>query len=408
MLAAQGTKAANDALRAKMEQPVPAFSHPGVTAPGQVLGFTKAGETETDNTPGNGFKANSIGPGHIDAKQFAAIRSTEYKDAFRKMILGGISGGFAGLSNVEQKTLQEGQDTEGGFLAPEEIINRIIARQPTPARVAGYVSSINTSRDAISIPKVNYSTDDLYTSGMRVTWTGEVPATASASRVTEPVFGQLRVPVYTAMMSIPVTRDLVEDSAVDLMGWLSSKFSETIDLLIDNSILNGSGINQPTGILVNPNGTNQPATVVTGSASALTGDGLINLTEAIPEQYDEASRLVFNKTNAGKAIRLLKDGDGRPLVSNGSIDSGLAMGRYREVNGYPYIWSGFMPNVDTNTYPIIFGDLGGYMLVRRIGFSIQVLRELYAETNQVLLLGRVRFGGMTAEEWRLRIQKCST
>jgi HK97 family phage major capsid protein len=62
-----------------------------------------------------------------------------------------------------------------------------------------------------------------------------------------------------------------------------------------------------------------------------------------------------------------------------------------------------MPNTGANNYPIIFGDLRGYYLVNRVGFSVQVLRELYAETNQILLLGRVRFGGGVGEEWRIKV-----
>lgn len=335
---------------------------------------------------------------------FAAAATSEYKSAWRK----NISKGWGNLTGSEQAILQEGLDTAGGYLSPDEMMTRVIQRKPTPTRIAGRVTQVTTSRDALAYPKVNYSTDDLYTTGIRATWTGEIPASSTAHAVTDPVFGQVRIPIFTAMLSIPVTNDLIEDSMFDLMGWLSGKFAETIDLLKDNMILNGTGVSQPMGILANPGGTNQPGTVVTGSAAALTGDGLINLTESLPEQYDENAVLVFNKTNTGKAIRLLKDGDGRPLVSYGAGDFGLASGRYKEVNGYPYIWSGFMPNVGANAYPIIFGDLQGYILANRVGFSVQVLRELLAQTNQVLLLGRVRFGGLAAEEWRLKVQKCST
>jgi len=335
------------------------------------------------------------------AGAFAAAREDSYKASFRRM----ISRPWGELSNTEQAALQEGSDTAGGFLAPDELSNRIIQRLPTPTRVAGRVMRLQTSKPALLIPKVNYSTDDLYTTGMRVTWTGEQPATSTTHRVTEPVFGQASIPVYTAMMSIPVTQDLLEDSTVDLMAWLQMKFGETVDLLRDNMILNGTGVNQPTGILTGIDTAGYVSSVVSGSAAALTGDGLIDLTEALPEQYDENSVLVFNKTNTGKAIRKLKDGDGRYLVSYGAGDNGLAGGRYKEVNGYPYIWSGFMPNVAANAYPIISGDLNGYCAVDRIGFSVKALFELYAETNMVLLLARVRFGGQTIEPWRLRVQK---
>jgi HK97 family phage major capsid protein len=383
-----------EALRKELSAAVQTFSQPDPSG-ARVLGFQSAGEVQT-GAEGNGFAIKSVGPGHVSPATLQAISSAEYKSAWRK----NLSIGWHNLSNVEQKALQEGIDSDGGFLVPEDMLSRILIKEPTPTRVAARVSSLNTSRDAITVPKINYSTDDLYTTGMRVTWTGEIPASSTTHRATDPVFGQLRIPVYTAMISLPITRDLVEDAAVDLVGLLSSKFSETIDLLYDNMILNGTGIGQPSGILMNPGGTGQPATVASGAAAALTADGLQDLIWSLPEQYDENAALVYNAK--------LKDGDGRYLWSMGAADNGLAPTiKGREILGYPSIWSGFMPNVGASAYPIVFGDLRGYQLVRRIGFSVQVLRELYAETNQLLLLGRVRFGGAVAEDYRLKIQTVS-
>ena len=71
--------------------------------------------------------------------------------------------------------------------------------------------------------------------------------------------------------------------------------------------------------------------------------------------------------------------------------------------GKPVVFSAFMPNVGAANNVMIYGDPRGYYLVNRIGFSVQVLRELYAETNQILLLGRIRFGGKVVEGWRMKI-----
>lgn len=346
-----------------------------------------------------------IDPAYRNPNAFRTCRTDAYKAAWRRSLRYGMEG----LTGEERATLQEGLDTSGGYLVPDEVLNRVIAKEPTPTRVAGYCTQLNTSRDALAIPKVNYTTDNLYTTGMRVTWTGEVPASSTTHRVTDPVFGSVRVPVYTAMMSIPVTLDLLEDSLVALEPWLAMKFGETIELLRDNMVLNGSSVNQPSGILVNPGTTNNPDTVVTGSAAALTADGIQSLIWSLPEQYDDSARVVFNKTNTGQALAKLKDGDGRYLWGAGLQDSGLVPDiKGRELLGYPVNFSGFMPNVGANAYPIIFGDFRGYYIVNRVGFSIQVLREIIAQDNQILLLGRVRFGGMVAEEWRFKIQKCST
>lgn len=391
-------------LRSRLSLPVPGFSQPGADPKAaKLLGFQPAGETELD---GNGFEVKSIGPGHISPEILKAIGASEYKDAWNKY----VRKGFGALTNLEQKALQEGIDEDGGYLVPTDMINRIIAKKPTPTRVASLVDSVNTARDSITLPKVNYATDDLYSTGMRVTWTGEVPASSTTHRATQPLFGQAKIPVYTAMLSIPLTKDLLEDTGVDLEAWISAKFMETIELLYDSMILGGTGVNQPSGILANPGGTDQPATVATGDASTITADGVTDLIFALPEQYDGDSTVaLFNKTSTGKALAKLKDGDGRYLWGFGRQDDGLAPSiKGRQILGYPTLWSGFMPDIAANAYPIIFGDFKGYMLVRRIGLSIQILRELLAETNQVLVLGRVRFGGQVLEPWRLKVQKVAS
>jgi HK97 family phage major capsid protein len=187
-----------------------------------------------------------------------------------------------------------------------------------------------------------------------------------------------------------------------------NKFAETNLLLRDNMILNGSGIGQPSGILLNPGGTDQPAVVNTGASGAVTADGIESIGWSLPSQYDDNAAWVFNKVNVGQAIAKLKDSNNRYLWGAGLQDSGLTVPiKGRQLLGYDVVMSSFMPNLAANAYIAIFGDLSGYYLVDRVGFSVQVLRELYAETNQILLLGRVRFGGVVAEPWRMLVHKAA-
>lgn len=403
------TKARDEA----MNQPVRSIPLPGggghavpgmEGAPATFLGFAPAGYADFEQTKRATY-LEQFGPGIFQEKQWTAINEPDYKTNFWGMVR---KQGFHTLSNTQQKLLQEGIDTDGGFLVPTDWQNRIISRKPTPTRIANFVQTFNTSRDSITLPRVVYAADDIYTSGMRITWTGEVPASSTAHQATQPVFGNIKIPIYTAMMSLPVTRDLLEDNAVNLEGWLEDKFSETIELLIDNMILNGTGAGMPAGVLINPGTTDQPATVVSGDATLLTPDGLVNLGWSLPEQYDENGRFVMNKTNTGRQVALLKDADDRYLWGMGLQDSGLSPTiRGRELLGYPVVFSGFMPNVAANAYPILFGDLRGIYLVRRIGFTIEVLREINALLNQVVILARVRFGAAVAEPFRLRVMKVS-
>lgn len=379
-----------------------------MTGGATLEGMRRAGEATIENLKGS-IIVNDEGEMLMDKKMFEVISQPEYGSAFKSY----LRSGSHGLKADALKVLQEGADTSGGYLVPPDILNRLIAKEPAPQTVQSRVTRLTTSRDQLQIPKVRYTTDNQYTSGMRVTWTGEVPASATDHRVTDPVFGQAVIPIYTAMMSLPLTNDMVEDSAYPIVNWSTSKFEETLSLLYEDMILNGTANNRPSGILVNPNATDNPATVVSGAASALTADGLISLAFALPEQYDRNAAFCMNKTNCAQAIAKLKDGDGRYLWGSGLQDSGLTVPIVntaltgRTLLGYPVAFNAFMPNIAASAYPIVFGDFAGYYLVNRIGFSIQVLRELYAETNQILLLGRVRFGGKVIEDWRLKIQQVS-
>jgi HK97 family phage major capsid protein len=88
-----------------------------------------------------------------------AIFSTqEYRDAFKTYVRKGDRG-IAGTNHY--KALQEGIDTEGGFVVPQDVLDRVISKEPTPTRVAAKVTQLQTSRDTLTIPRVNYTTDDL-------------------------------------------------------------------------------------------------------------------------------------------------------------------------------------------------------------------------------------------------------
>lgn len=362
----------------------------------KVVGTEPAGKTVIENQTGR--VVLDEGAGTVSSKLMETLSSTEYKGAFRTYLRKGL----ADMPAAERKTLQEGIDDQGGFLVPLDVLNRIIAREPTPTNIAGRVTTLTTGRDRVAIPKVNYSTDDIYTTGIRVTWTGEVPSSSTVHRVTEPVFGQVAIPINTAMMSMPLTNDLIEDAMFPLQQWVADKFAETVDIFKDDIIINGSGIGRPEGILMNPNGTDQPATVNIGNP--LTADGLQTLVWTLPPQYDSNGVIVFNKVNTGMALAKLKDGNNRYLWAN--FDDNVASSPMnRTFLGYPVLMNALMPNTGANNFPIIFGDLKGYYLVNRVGFSVQVLRELYAETNQILVLGRLRLGGLVAEPWRILIGK---
>lgn len=375
------------------------------------------------NTPAALFSIGGTQPGSreeavlgepikgFSKEQWAALATKAYGDAFQTYLAKGIHG----LGNGDLKTLQEGLDSSGGFLVPDQIQNELIMKKPTPTNIAGKVRRYTTSRDSLTIPKMIWNTDDLYTSGVRMTKTGEIPASSTTAQMTDPIFGQVRIDIFTEMVSGQITRDMIEDSLFDLNGVIAQQFGMARDIKMDLKILMGTGSGEQSGIMASPGGTiggqAQPAVVNIGSP--LTSDGLIRLAYSLPVQYDDTAVFVFNKTNTQAGIALLKDSANRYMFAYGQNDDKLASARPTSLLGYDIVRSGLMPNAyaadistaNGNAFPIIFGDLTGYAVIERVGLSIQVLDQTKAKDNQIELVGRWRWGGQTVEEYKLKVGK---
>lgn len=354
---------------------------------------------------------DEAGPGTFGEKKWGLLNTFEYKRDFALYLRKG-----ARQIDLSTKTLMEGIDDQGGVFAPAELINRIIGREPAPTRLRGLVQNLTTGRDTLVIPRKQYSADDKYTTAFRATWTGEIPADGTGDMHgvdTSNLLGNISIPVHTAMLSAPVTKDLIEDSAFPIQSWLENELNEVIDLLYEDMIINGSGIGKPTGILFGANSANtgadpdKPEVIKSGTANDFKADDLIELQMALAEQYEnERTCWIMQKRSTLSKISQFKDGTGgRLLLSLGTHDSGIVGRRQRVILGDPVILSAFMPAAASGAYPIIYGDPNGFYLVNRIGFSIQVLDQTRAKANQIELVGRVRFGGKTAEPFRLKILK---
>lgn len=327
-----------------------------------------------------------------------AVQKKDYPYAFESYVRKGDDK----MGPNDYKTLTEGLDSAGGYLTPEEYYTELIRKMATMATVRSNARVISTSRDVAQWPKIHYTSDDKYTSGVRMTWTGESPASATVHRVTDPVFGTVNVPIHTGMASMPISNNLIEDAAFDVIGISSDLLSEAFSLGENESFWNGNGIMRPMGMLTNVDGDG-PASVVTGTAATLLPDGLITLQYAIPSQYDRNSKWYMNKATE-LVIRKMKATDNTYLWPVWP-QAGNFAATPRDLLGSPVVRDEFIPNVGAGAYPIVYGDLTGYLIVDRVGFSIQRLSELYAETNVTLLLARKRVGGQTVEPWRIKVQK---
>lgn len=363
------------------------------------------GQEAVDAQSWRSVEVKLLGGKSVTVRYYVPERIARVEKSYASAFEAYLRRGRERLGPNDLKTLTEGVDTAGGFLVPPDYQAELIKKIAAQAVIRSLARVVTVGRDIAQWPRVNYTADDKYTSGVRLTWTGEVPASATAHRVTDPVFGLINVPVNTAMASMPVSNDLIEDAAFDVLGLSTDLLAEAFALGEDDVFVNGDGVAKPLGILAEV-GTNGPAAVVSGSASALTGDGLVNLYYALPAQYRNAAAFVMNSATL-RAVELLKDSQGRYLISS-LLQGSLAQGEPEQIKNKPVRVDEFVPDIAANAYPIIFGDFRGYLIADRVGLSVERARELYIETNLTLLVARRRVGGYCAEPWRFKVQRIST
>ena len=305
-------------------------------------------------------------------------------------------------------TLEEGSAELGGHLVPEDYRAEIIKRTAGNTVVRPRARVVTTTRDAIEWPRLEGG-NTLYTSAVRGSWIDETPASAT-STLTNPTFGMIRVPVNTYMAQTNISRNLLEDAAFNLLDILAGMFAETLAIDEDAAFLTGIGGAKPTGVLSERGNGAQAAPItgvaatVSGNATAITADSLIQCVYSIASQYRDGAIWVMSRTSQ-RDVRLLKDGESRYMWQ-----PGLIAGQPALLAGYPVGESESMDAIGANAHPFIYGDWGkGYVIVDRVGMTVErIMDSTTVGQNQVALFARRRLGGYPVCPWAFGAVKIST
>jgi len=329
-------------------------------------------------------------------EQWKAIGTEEYKRAFHRY----LRNGFLGLSELEQRTMNVGADPDGGFLVPPEFAREVLQRKPMPTSYLGRVRRLTIGANEVVFPRVTTG-DDIFPTSARVRWQSEIPFAGEATQSLAGSFGAIRIPTHTMLVSVPITNNLIEDAVVDVVGWVQDQLATAYQLELERVIAAGHGSNQPRGITSAPG-----ISTFSYPGGTLNADNLIAHAYNLPSQYhNERTAWWMNFVPTGRVVRQLKDTDGRYLIGDANL--GLQGPLYAQsLLGYDVAFTRFLPT--SPTHYIVFGDPHGYLLVERVGFSVQVLRELYAEQNLQLVLFRARVGGDVIEPWKFVIGTATT
>ena len=310
--------------------------------------------------------------------------SDEYKKAFWNQ-----TRRKADMTPEMHNALQEGTDSEGGYLVPDEFENTLVQGLTDNAVIRAHAHVITTSSGLHKIPVV--------AAHGSAAWIDEEGAYTESDET----FGQVQLDAHKVGTVIKVSEELLNDSAFDLESYIASEFVRRIGDKEEEAFLVGNGTGKPTGIL-NATGGGQVG-VTTASATAITADELIDLFYSLKAPYRKNAIWILNDSTI-KAIRKLKDSTGNYL-----LQPALKDGEVSTLLGRPYFTSAFAPEIGAGRKTIIFGDLSYYWIGDREGISFKRLNELYAGNGQVGFLASKRLDGKTVLPEAIKIlqQKAS-
>jgi len=298
--------------------------------------------------------------------------SDEYKGA----MLGAMRSNFRNVSNV----LQEGVDSDGGYLVPEEYDRRLIDVLEEENIMRRLGTKIVTSGQH----KINIAA-----SKPAAAWIEE----GGTLTFGDATFDQIYLDAHKLHVAIKVTEELLYDSAFNLENYIINMFGKALANAEEDAFLNGDGTGKPTGIFAATGGGN----VQNSLTAALKSDDLLDFVYGLKRPYRKNASFIMNDATLA-SIRKLKDNNGayiwQPSYQAGEPD---------RVLGYAVNTSAYAPK-----NAISFGDYSYYNIGDRGTRSFAELRELFAGNGMVGFVAKERVDGKLVLPEAVQILKLKT
>lgn len=281
----------------------------------------------------------------------------------------------------ERRDLTKGTPTAGGNTVPTSFYDRLWEHM---IEVSGILRAdptiLNTqSGENIEIPVTTAHS------------TAALTAEGAAIPESDPEFAKRTLGAYKYALLIQVSRELTEDTGVDLLGYLARQAGRACGNAIGAHLITGSGSGQPTGVVTS-------ATVgVTGGAGvggAFTADNLIDLHYSVIEAYRNSASCGWLMRDATLgAVRKLKDDNGQFLWQ-----PSLQIGAPDTLLGKPVRTDPNVAAVAATAKSVVFGDFAAYFVRLAGGIRFERSDEFAFANDLVSFRCILRGDGVLADQ----------
>jgi len=323
----------------------------------------------------------SIGLGSTEGQPSGADLTEQFRDlAKRRVSEVSVSARDFGKA-FEARALAKGASATGGATVPTSFYDRLVEHMIDSSGLMQLGPTVlnTTGGETIQVPvTTSYGAAALV-------------AEAGAIAGTDPAFAQRSLGAYKYGQLVLVARELIEDSAFDLAGFIAKVAGRNVGLALGAHLVTGSGVAQPTGVITSATTGVTGAAAVTGAFSA---DNLIDLMFSVIAPYRNSSSagwLVKDATLG--AIRKLKDGAGRYLFEPAAI-----VGQPDSFLGKPIQTDPNVAAVGLAAKSVAFGDFSAYFVRMAGGVRFERSDDFKFDTDQVAFRAVIRADGVTADQ----------
>lgn len=294
-----------------------------------------------------------------------------------------LRGGIHALSAeqreyVEQRRLRADMsgetDAEGGYLVPTDFATRLIEEM----KLFGNMRLVATIQQTDSGAPIEWPVAD------NLDQDGEIVAENTEVTDEDPTFGIKTIGAYKySSKGVAVPFELLQDSRIDLEAYIVRLLAQRISRITNRHFTVGTGVQQPKGII--------PASSKGADAAAVDAigyDDLVDLEHSVDPTYRMGAGFMFADM-ALKAVKLLKDSDGRPLWV-----PGVAVGEPDTILGYGYTINQYMATPAADAKSVIFGQLSNYLIRDVMAVTLfRMTDSAYTRKGQVGFLAFSRHDG---------------
>ena len=260
--------------------------------------------------------------------------------------------------------LQEDTDGEGGYLVPTLVEGDVMRLVGDSGKIWPLCRQATLKTKTTNFP--NEAT------AISVNWISEEGSLTGG----EPVFGQTAIEAEKLAGRATLSLELLQDSAVNLLPWLLSVFTEKMARELDYQVILGDGTTTELLGVMNGSGINA---VTDTTQTHLTWPHLVKCFTGASEQTARDDGVWFCSPKGYAEILSLKDDNGMPIVHHGTFTQQSPAGTILGRPIVPHAAIGGSATLDNTTLTktdIVFGPPKTFIAGTRIGMQWDVTDQV--------------------------------